>query len=271
MQGRTPDRSRGPGRSRGWGPRLVVHGVPGRTPGSRGGDPSRPSCVGAGRASSAPDSSDHNGALLRGVPLGARILPPSRGSEKEMATDSSVLAWRIPGKAEPGGLPSMGSVTQSQTRLKRLSSSSSSTRAGDGAGTSGSHPLNPYLQLPISLMFRHSLYVCPVPAMCALLSWVTLRTQQSGDQVRRSGSLSSRGDMHVSDSGIPGTVAHQAPLSIGFSRQEYWSELPFPLPGVLPDPGMEPVSLALAGGFFTTEPPAKHRGRYTPYQTVTFQ
>ena len=43
--------------------------------------------------------------------------------EKEMATHSSVLAWRIPGTAEPGGLPSMGS--QSRTRLKRLSSSSS--------------------------------------------------------------------------------------------------------------------------------------------------
>ena len=43
--------------------------------------------------------------------------------EKEMATHSSVLAWRIPGTGEPGGLPSMGS--QSQTRLKRLSSSSS--------------------------------------------------------------------------------------------------------------------------------------------------
>ena len=44
--------------------------------------------------------------------------------EKEMATHSSVLAWRIPGTGEPGGLPSMG-VTQSQTQLKRLSSSSS--------------------------------------------------------------------------------------------------------------------------------------------------
>ena len=40
----------------------------------------------------------------------------------------------------------------------------------------------------------------------------------------------------------------------GFSRQEYWSGLPFPLPGDLPDPGIEPWSPALAGGFFTTEP-----------------
>ena len=50
----------------------------------------------------------------------------------------------------------------------------------------------------------------------------------------------------------------QAPLSMEFFRQEYWSGLPFPPPGDLPDPGIEPVSPSaseLAGGFFTTEPP----------------
>ena len=55
--------------------------------------------------------------------------------------------------------------------------------------------------------------------------------------------------------GTPWTVAHQALLSMGFSRQEYWSGLPFPSPGDLLDTGMEPMSLmspALAGGFFTT-------------------
>ena len=52
------------------------------------------------------------------------------------------------------------------------------------------------------------------------------------------------------------TVACQVPLSVGFSRQEYWRELPFPPPGDLPDPGTEPVSpvSCFAGGFFTTEP-----------------
>ena len=58
----------------------------------------------------------------------------------------------------------------------------------------------------------------------------------------------------------PWTVARQAPLSVGFSSQEYWSGLLFPPPGDLPDPGIEPVSLvspALAGRFFTTEPPGK--------------
>ena len=53
------------------------------------------------------------------------------------------------------------------------------------------------------------------------------------------------------------TVAHQAPLSMTFSRQDYWSGLPFPPPGDLPDSRIEPVSPALAGGFFTTEPPGK--------------
>ena len=50
------------------------------------------------------------------------------------------------------------------------------------------------------------------------------------------------------------TTAHQASLSMGFSRQEYWSGLPGPPPGDLPDPGIEPsflMSPALAGGFFT--------------------
>ena len=54
----------------------------------------------------------------------------------------------------------------------------------------------------------------------------------------------------------PVDVAHQAPLSMGFSRQEYRSGLSCPPPGDLPDPGIEPVSLtspALAGGFFTTK------------------
>ena len=58
----------------------------------------------------------------------------------------------------------------------------------------------------------------------------------------------------------PRTVAHQAPLSMEFSRQEYWSGLPFPSPGDCPDPEIKtesPVSPTLAGGFFTTVPPKK--------------
>ena len=60
---------------------------------------------------------------------------------------------------------------------------------------------------------------------------------------------------HVQLFVAPWTAAHQAPLSMGFSRQEYWSGLLHLLPGDLPDPGTEPMSLIspeLAGGFFTT-------------------
>ena len=100
--------------------------------------------------------------------------------EKEMATHSSVLSWRIPGTGEPGGLSSMGS--QSRTRLKRLSSSSS------------------------------SIVKSPSHARLFVNPW---------------------------------TVASQALLSMGFSRQGYWSGLPFPSPGDLPDPGIKPRSPAL--------------------------
>ena len=55
----------------------------------------------------------------------------------------------------------------------------------------------------------------------------------------------------------PWTIDHQVLLSIGFPRQAYWSGLPFPSPGDLPDPGIEPRSPALAGGFLTPEPPGK--------------
>ena len=75
----------------------------------------------------------------------------------------------------------------------------------------------------------------------------------------------------MSDSVTPWIIACQTPLSMGFPSQENWSEggeekkkkrkwsgLPFPSPGDLPHPGIEPASPALAGGFFTTELPGKH-------------
>ena len=53
----------------------------------------------------------------------------------------------------------------------------------------------------------------------------------------------------------PWTVVYQASLSMGFSRQEYWSGLPFPSPGDLPNPGIEPGSPALEADVLTSEPP----------------
>ena len=65
---------------------------------------------------------------------------------------------------------------------------------------------------------------------------------------------------HIRLFAAPWTIAPKAPPSMKFSGQEYWSRLPFPTPGYLPNLASEPPSLsspALAGGFFTTEPPRK--------------
>ena len=56
---------------------------------------------------------------------------------------------------------------------------------------------------------------------------------------------------------MPWTAIHQAPLSMGFSRQEYWIGLPFPPPGDLPDPGIEPGSPALQADSLPSKPPGK--------------
>ena len=62
---------------------------------------------------------------------------------------------------------------------------------------------------------------------------------------------------HVRLFATPSTVAYQAPPSMGFSRQECWSGLPFPSPGDLPDPGIEPGSPALQADALLSEPPGK--------------
>ena len=68
---------------------------------------------------------------------------------------------------------------------------------------------------------------------------------------------------HVQLCVTPWTVAHQAPLAMEFSRQEYWSGLPFPSPGDLPNPGTDPASPALADGF-----PLHHLGSATQVHTA---
>ena len=69
----------------------------------------------------------------------------------------------------------------------------------------------------------------------------------------------------------PRTVAYQAPPSMGFSRQEYWSGVPFPSPGDLPNPGIEPGSPALEADALTSEPPGKpKRNKRMHFCVVTF-
>ena len=73
------------------------------------------------------------------------------------------------------------------------------------------------------------------------------------------------------------TIAHQAPLSMGFSRQEYWCGLPFPSPGDLPDPGIEPRSPTMQADALTSAPPGKPLNkriqslRKSPIETQNFR
>ena len=67
----------------------------------------------------------------------------------------------------------------------------------------------------------------------------------------------------------PWTVAHQAPLFMGFPRQEYRNGLPFPFPGDLPNPGIEPLYPALAGKFLTTEPQGSPKVYFVAVQLLS--
>ena len=150
--------------------------------------------------------------------------------------------WAIPGRwwrtGKPGVLQSMG--LQSQTQLSDWTTATKPADIWLSAGTSlrlapASQRVEPETSWPQ-----------PWPHLGSLLEQYCL--------------LSLFSCWGMSDSFVtPWTIAHQAPLSMGFLGQEYWSGLPFPSPGTLPHPEIKSVSLALTGRFFTTEPPGKPR------------
>ena len=163
-----------------------------------------------------------------------------------METHSSILAWRIPRTEKPGGATVHG-VTQSWTRLKRLSTVAQNLEMGSNSVKVqdkhlGSHQGNKQQLYTHTHTHTHThahtrthtqKCVCMLLFVVQLLSRVQLFT-------------------------TPWIIVHQAPLSMGFSRQEYWSGLSFPPPGDLFYPRIKtPTSPALAGEFFTAEPPGK--------------
>ena len=147
-----------------------------------------------------------------------------------MAPHSSTLAWKIPWTEEPGGLQSMGSL--------RVRHDCFSLRCiGEGNGN---------------------------PLQCSCLEnprdggawWSAIYgVTQSRTQLKRLSSSSS--SSHVQLFATPWTLACRDPLSIGFSRQEYWRGLPFPSPGYLPNPGIDPRSPTLQASSLPAEPQGK--------------
>ena len=172
--------------------------------------------------------------------------------EEGMTTHSSILAWRIPMDRGDGGLQFIGSqrVGHNLTTKKQQQQTCifCSCRYFDVLSFS---ELFIFLVSCVNSWVSHTklwdgYQICLVTSLRAdLISvWVCVRARTVMSWLFAT----------------PWTVAHQAPLSMGFSRQEYWSGLPLPSPGALPNPGVEPVSLVspvLAGLFFTTAPPGK--------------
>ena len=165
--------------------------------------------------------------------------------EKEMATHPSILAWRIPWTEEPGGLQTMGWQGVRHTEWLTLSFS--------------------MREMDKMIGWRLSEYRwCLLQVKCLRNlrkpskewndgRWSPFTHLQSCPRKEKKVKLFSRVQLFAT----PWSVAYQAPPSMGFSRQEYWSGLPFPSPGDLPDPGMEPRSPAFHAEALTSEPPGK--------------
>ena len=140
-----------------------------------------------------------------------------------MATHSSSLAWEIPWTEEPGGLQSMG-----WQRLRHDWATSPFTHTLEWSWGSDLRsyffPLNPQIRKQN----------CLKTGVCLSFSLVWLFV-------------------------TPWTIACQTPLSVGFSRQEYWSGLSFPSPGGLPNPGIEPGSPTLQADSLPSEPPGSRK------------
>ena len=156
--------------------------------------------------------------------------------EKEMATHSSVLAWRSPGTGEPGGLPSMGShrVGHDWSDLA-VAAVWNMLRNRSRKDKEGSIIQGLYLALCMDysvLSFERAKFLCPWDSEHDWTWWKQLSTQRCSDLITRTCELLLLFSRSVVfNSATSWTVAHQASLSMGFSRQDYWSGLPFPSPG----------------------------------------
>ena len=169
-------------------------------------------------------SDSKESACIAGDPCS---IPELGGCPREWrGAHSSLLAWRIPWTEEPGGLQSM--------RSQRVS--------------------HDWVTITHTHTHTHEIYWLYKPFSNQVIleqKWVLILVIQLC--VR----LLSRVRLLVT----PWTVAHQAPLSMGFPRQEYWSGLSSPSPGDFPNPGIKlmfPVTSTLADEFFTDAPPGKY-------------
>ena len=202
-----------------------------------------------------------------------------------MAPHSNTFAWKTPWTEEPGRLQSMGSLESDTTERLHFHFSLSCIGAGNGNPLQCSCLENPR----DGEAWWAAVY--GVAQSRAWLKWLSSSSSSSSTRASSYFSFLTR-KMKVSlHACIPShfshirlfatlwTIAHQTPLSMGFSRREYWSRFPYPPPGDLPDPGIEPMSLCLqhwqlgssplaagkASSVFTVAP---HHSHYCPSSPV---
>ena len=165
-----------------------------------------------------------------------RFLGQEDPLEKEMAIHSSTLAWKILSLEEPDRLQSMGSQrvahdwawAKSRIRLTSLHLRMAAM------------PFLPMDSMTIQILL-HRKY----PWWCQVAQDQEFWSRARDSDVLGAGVCACSFPSVMSDSfATPWIVAHQVPLSMGFSQQEYWSALPCPPPGDFPDPGIKPVSPA---------------------------
>jgi len=164
-----------------------------------------------------------------------RVWSPGREDplEEEMATHSSIQAWRIPRTEEPGRLQSMGSK-------RVITTEHAHTEHKDVKDISFFPVPHPALGTNKTRKHVHKLAFSEVLTLAKVWDEKWKMKVKSLSRVRLFAT--------------PWTVAYQAPPSMGFSRQECWSGLPFPSPGDLPDPGIEPGSPILQADALPSEP-----------------
>ena len=164
--------------------------------------------------------------------------------EKEMATHSSIVAWRTPWTEEPGGLQSIGLQESDTTEWLNHHQAVPSAEL---ISLDFSLPnLGPGI-LPVLLSLQN-LQIGGVGVGWVVFFFNFLISATFLEFFSLCSSFS-RAQLFVT----PWTAAHHAPLSMRFSRQGYWSELPFPSPGDLPNPGIKPRSSALQADSLPTE------------------
>ena len=193
-------------------------------------------------------------------------MPSSRGSslprDRTCVSCSSCIAGRF-FTAEPLGKPSNAPFSSVQS-LSHVRIFATSWTAAPQASLSitNSQSLLKLMSIESVIPSNHLILCHPVLLPPSIFPSIRIFSSESVLSIKWTMKVKVKSFGRVWLFATPWTVSYQAPPSVEFSRQEYWSGLPFPSPGDLPDPGIEPGSPTLQADALPSEPPGKPINRY---------